>query len=134
MRFRYTEIRNHQDPDRPFHRPYLIVRLAHGTKHKDVIALVDSGADLCLFHSDIGKLIGIDVEAGLKLAFEGVSGAAATAYLDRINLAVRGMSSISLDVGFTNSMAVGTGLLGQQGFFEQFRVSFELTEQVFDIQ
>jgi len=113
MRFRYTEIRNHQDPARPFHRPYLIVRLAHGTKHKDVIALVDSGADLCLFHSDIGKLIGIDVESGSKLAFEGVSGAAATAYLHRINLTVRGMSSISLDVGFTDSMAVGTGLLGQ---------------------
>ena len=133
MRFRYTEIRNHQDPARPFHRPYLIVRLAHGTKHKDVIALVDSGADLCLFHSDIGKLIGIDVESGSKLAFEGVSGAVATAYLHRINLTVRGMSSISLDVGFTDSMAVGTGLLGQQGFFEQFRVSFELTVQVFEI-
>jgi len=133
MRFRYTEIRNHQDPARPFQRPYLIVRLAHGTKHKDVTALVDSGADLCLFHSDIGKLIGIDVESGSKLAFEGVSGAVATAYLHRINLTVRGMSSISLDVGFTDSMAVGTGLLGQQGFFEQFRVSFELTVQVFEI-
>ncbi|HWP55089.1 MAG TPA: aspartyl protease family protein [Pyrinomonadaceae bacterium] len=133
MRFRYTEIRNHQDPARPFHRPYLIVRLTHGTKHKDVIALVDSGADLCLFQSDIGKLIGIDVERGSELAFEGVSGATATAYLHRISLTVRGMSSISLDVGFTDSMAVGTGLLGQQGFFEQFRVGFELADQVFEI-
>lgn len=133
MRFRYTEIRNHHYPARPFHRPYLIVRLTHGTKHKDVIALVDSGADLCLFQSDIGKLIGIDVERGSELAFEGVSGATATAYLRRISLTVRGMSSISLDVGFTDSMAVGTGLLGQQGFFEQFRVGFELADQVFEI-
>jgi hypothetical protein len=133
MRFRYTEIRNHQDPAKPFHRPYLIVRLANGTNHKDVIALLDSGADLCLFHSDIGRLIGIDVEAGSELAFEGVSGATATAYLHRVSLTVRGMSNINLDVGFTNSMAVGTGLLGQQGFFEQFRVNFELTDQVFEI-
>jgi aspartyl protease len=133
MRFRYTEIRNHQDPARPFQRPYLIVRLAHGSKHKDVISLVDSGADLCLFHSDIGKLIGIDVEAGSELAFEGVSGAAATAYMHRVSLTVRGMSSISLDVGFTDSMAVGTGLLGQQGFFEQFGISFQLKQSVFEI-
>jgi hypothetical protein len=133
MRFRYTEIRNHQDPARPFHRPYLIVRLAHGTKHKDVIALVDSGADLCLFHSDIGKLIGIDIESGSKLAFEGVSGAAATAYLHRVSLTVRGVSSISLDVGFTDSMAVGTGLLGQQGFFEQYHINFQLGENCFEI-
>ena len=103
------------------------------TKHKDVIALVDSGADLCLFHSDIGKLIGIDVESGSELAFQGVSGAKATAYLHRVRLTVRDMDSISLDVGFTNLMAVGTGLLGQQGFFEQFQISFNLNEKLFEI-
>lgn len=133
MRFRYTEIRNHQDPVRPFQRPYLIVRLTHGTKHKDVISLVDSGADLCLFHSDIGKLIGIDIESGSELAFQGVSGTKATAYLHRVSLTVRGLSSISLDVGFTDSMAAGTGLLGQQGFFEQFQVNFQLGNNVFEV-
>jgi hypothetical protein len=133
MKFRYTEIRNHQDPTRPFHRPYLIVRLTHGTKHKDIIALVDSGADLCLFHSDIGKLLGIDVQSGSELAFHGVSGAKAIAYLHRITIAVRDMNSISLDVGFTDSMAVGTGLLGQQGFFEQFQISFRLESRGFEI-
>ena len=49
MRFRYTETRNNQDPKRPFQRPYLIVRLIRGAKHKDVISLVDSGADLAYF-------------------------------------------------------------------------------------
>ena len=133
MRFRYTEIPNQQDPARPFHRPYLIVRLTNGTKHKDVISLVDSGADLCLFHSDIGKLIGIDVEAGSEVAFQGVSGSNGIGYLHSIDLNVRGMSSISLEVGFTDSMAVGTGLLGQQGFFEQFRISFQLKNRFFEI-
>ncbi len=133
MRFRYTEIRNHQDPTRPFHRPYLIVRLTHGPKHKDVISLVDSGADLCLFHSDIGRLIGIDVETGSELAFQGVSGAKASAYLHRVSLTVRGLSNITLDVGFTDSMAVGTGLLGQQGFFEQFHINFQLDQKFFEV-
>jgi len=133
MRFRYTEIRNHQDPARRFHRPYVIVRLAHGGNHKDIIALVDSGADVCLFHSDIGKLLDIDVESGSELAFHGVSGAKASAYLHRITLTVRDMKSISLDVGFTDSMAVGTGLLGQQGFFEQFHINFQMSEKVFSL-
>ena len=133
MKFRYTEIRNHRDPTRPFQRPYVIVRLAHETKHKDVIALVDSGADLCLFHSDIGKLIGINVESGSELAFQGVSGAKAIAYLHRVSLTVRDMNSISLDVGFTDSMAIGTGLLGQQGFFEQFHINFNLGEKIFEM-
>jgi hypothetical protein len=50
-----------------------------------------------------------------------------------LTLVVKGLSSISLDVGFTNSMAVGTGLLGQQGFFEQFHVNFQLDEELFEI-
>jgi hypothetical protein len=133
MRFRYTEIPNHRDPARPFHRPYLIIRLTNGAKHKDVVSLVDSGADLCLFHSDIGRLIGIDVDSGSQLMFEGVSGAGAIAYLHGVRLSVRGIRGIDLDVGFTDSMAVGTGLFGQQGFFEQLEIGFRLAGHIFEI-
>ena len=133
MKFRYTDIQNHQDPQRPFQRPYLIVRLINGDRHKDVISLVDSGADVCLFHSDIGRMLGIEIEAAPRLAFQGVSGAREVAYLHRIDLAVRGLSSITLDAGFTSSMAVGTGLLGQRGFFEQFQIGFELSQEVFEV-
>lgn len=133
MRFRYTAIRNNQDPTNPFQRPYLIVRLIHAAKHKDVISLVDSGADLCLFHSDIGKMLGVDMKSGSELAFQGVSGVREIAYLHRVSLAVKGLSSISLDIAFTDSMAVGTGLLGQQGFFEQFHINFQLDKKLFEI-
>jgi hypothetical protein len=129
MRFRYTDIKNNQDPLKPFHRPYLIVRLVNGDKHKDVISLIDSGADVCLFPSDVGRMLGIKIEAGPELAFQGVSGVSEVAYLHRVDLVVRGLSSITLDVGFTNSLAVGTGLLGQRGFFEQFQINFQLNQR-----
>jgi hypothetical protein len=133
MRFRYTDIQNHRDPQRPFRRPYLIVRLVKGDRHKDVISLVDSGADLCLFHSDIGRMLGIEIEAAPELAFQGVSGVREVAYLHRVDLVVRGLSAITVDVGFTNSMVVGTGLLGQRGFFEEFGINFELSKRFFDV-
>lgn len=53
--------------------------------------------------------------------------------MHRIGLTVGDMNSISLDVGFTDSMAVGTGLLVQQGFFEQFQISFNLDEKIFEV-
>lgn len=134
MRFRYTEIHNHQDPAAPFQRPYVVVRLAHGERHKDVISLVDSGADLCLFHADIGRLLGLQVEAGKELNFQGVSGAGARAHVHRVVMTVRGLSSMNVDVGFTDSMAVGTGLLGQQGFFQQLRIAFDLRNNFFEIE
>jgi len=133
MRFQYTDIHNHQDPQRPFQRPYLIVSLLKGNRRKDVISLVDSGADLCLFHSDIGRMIGIGIQAAPKLVFQGVSGAKEVAYLHRVDLVVKGLSGVALEVGFTDSIAVGTGLLGQRGFFEQFHINFKLDQKFFEI-
>lgn len=133
MKFRYTEIQNHQDPERPFRRPYLIVRLVNGDRKKDVISLVDSGADVCLFHSDVGHMLGIEIEEAPELAFRGISGAKEVAYIHRIDLVVRGLPAITLDVGFTSSMAVGTGLQGQRGFFEQFEICFQLEHKSFEV-
>jgi len=95
--------------------------------------LVDSGADLCLFHSDIGRMLGIEIEAVPELGFQGVSGVREVAYIHRVDLVVRGLSSITLDVGFTSSMAVGTGLLGQRGFFEKFRINFHPSQKFFEV-
>jgi len=78
-------------------------------------------------------MIGIEIEAAPELAFQGVSGAREVAYLHRVDLLVRGLSSITLDVAFTNSMAAGTGLLGQRGFFEQFQINFELSQRFFEV-
>jgi hypothetical protein len=78
-------------------------------------------------------MLGIEIEAAPELAFQGVSGVREVAYLHRVELTVRGLSAISLDVGFTNSMAVGTGLLGQRGFFEQFEVNFRLDQKSFEV-
>jgi hypothetical protein len=78
-------------------------------------------------------MLGIDIKAAPKLAFQGVSGAKEVAYIHRIDLVVKGLSAVTLDVGFTNSMAVGTGLLGQRGFFEQFQINFQLSQKFFEV-
>jgi hypothetical protein len=78
-------------------------------------------------------MLGLEIEAAPGLAFQGVSGVRESAYLHRVDLVVRGLSSITLEVGFTDSMAVGTGLLGQSGFFEQFEISFDLSQRFFEI-
>jgi hypothetical protein len=77
--------------------------------------------------------IEIEIETAPELAFQGVSGVREVVYLHRVGLVVRGLSSITLDVGFTNSMAVGTGLLGQHGFFENFQINFQLNQKSFEV-
>jgi len=43
-------------------------------------------------------MLGIEIEAVPRLAFQGVSGAKEVAYLHRVDLVVRGLNAMTLDV------------------------------------
>jgi hypothetical protein len=90
-------------------------------------ALVDSGADQCIFAGEIGELIGLDVEAGSEHTVSGVvAGQTRPYYLHDVEIEVGGWRKPAA-VGFMPDLAPnGHGLLGQAGFFDLFSfVKFE---------
>jgi hypothetical protein len=90
-------------------------------------ALVDSGADLCIFSTDIAELIGIDVAAGRKQMVSGVmAGETRHYYLHDIELVVGGAAKLSTIAFMPDLSNNGHGLLGQLGFFDRCKfVKFE---------
>jgi len=65
----------------------LQVTLFNGAKHQQVICLVDSGADESLFHSSIGRNLGIEIETGIYKGFDGIAGTL-EAYMHPIDVEV----------------------------------------------
>jgi len=47
-------------------RPVIPVEIAHQDRSVPYEVLVDSGADFCIFDSQIGELLGIDITRGEK--------------------------------------------------------------------
>lgn len=91
--------------------------------------LVDSGADICVFHADIGRAIGLVVEKGERFVLGGVTGSERIGYLHKVTVKVRG-TSYQTKVGFTDSMRDGAfGMVGQKGFFDRFVVKFDYPER-----
>jgi hypothetical protein len=91
------------------------------------LALVDSGADVCVFASEIGELIGLDVTAGAEHAVSGViAGQTRPYYMHEVEIEIGGWRR-PVAVGFMPELAAnGHGLLGQTGFFDLFSfVKFE---------
>jgi len=126
MRFNYFEFPNKANPQGPrILVPLIVIRLSYAGKHKDLYALIDSGADACLFHSSVAKVLGIDYKSGRQESFGGVSGHEISAFFHTVRLTVRGLSSVDLEVGFTESPGVRSGLLGQRGLFDQYQIRFE---------
>jgi hypothetical protein len=98
-------------------RPLLQVTLFNGTQRKQVICLVDSGADECLFHASIGRRLGIDIESGRYKRFDGIAGSL-EAYIHVIEIQIQDLPErVPIEAGFTESDGVDA-ILGQAGFLK----------------
>lgn len=98
----------------------------------EYVALVDSGASSCVFHGIIGEQIGVDVRSGDKKPFKGVVDKSGAQFIHPITL-VLGGHSISLEAGFSYDLTMPFGLLGQDGFFNRFRICFDKSKGEFEI-
>ena len=123
--FDYRKIPNHAIPrKRWIKRPMLQVTLFNGIQRQQLVCLVDSGADECLFHASVARSLGIDVENGRYKEFDGIAGSL-EAYIHPVEIQVQDFAEpVKIEAGFTESEGVHA-ILGQVGFFENFRICFE---------
>jgi predicted aspartyl protease len=100
--------------------------LFSGERYQDVLALVDSGADSCLFHASVADELGLELREGLRTEFGGIAaGHVVEAFIHTIEMQIEGFADkIAVEVAFADSDAIG-GLLGGIGFFDYYKVTLE---------
>lgn len=133
MKFRYLKFPS-TDPKRKWVSRPLIPISIQGPRGKwEGYGLIDSGADRSLFHFEIGKMIGLDVFDGEIEDFAGIGGTRISAFLHLIKIQIIGFSEqIEIKAGFVDSPGVGA-ILGQDGFFDAFRIKFERDREIIEI-
>lgn len=106
--------------------PIIPVRLRYGSKIITILTLIDSGADSCYFHESVGRVLGIDIKSGRKESLRSLSSQQIPAYIHTVQLILQGEPAINIEAGFieVDYLADG-GLLGQQGFFDEFDIKFQ---------
>jgi hypothetical protein len=110
-------------------RPVIPVTLINGNKKVTYLAIIDSGADLCIFHAEIGEQIGINIESGKVLTFSGITREQLTAYFHEIKIGIGGYE-YDCYAGFSRNLAnMPYGLLGQGGFFDLFNIVFDYNKE-----
>ena len=118
------------------HRPlaFATVTASNGESTRCIV-MPDSGADACLFPLSLAILLKLDVLKLPKSLTGGVGTNANTTYYDTITIDLGNGIAFSAYTGFTQGMdLMGLGLLGQDGFFEHYRVEFLLSKKVFTIE
>jgi len=90
----------------------------------ECLALVDSGADKSLFNAEIARELGINLSGADEEDFNGIEGGKLPAKVKEVYIQVIGDNEIfSIPVGFIENLGF-LGILGQQGFFDKFFVTF----------
>lgn len=133
MKFPYLKLPS-SDPKRKWiSRPYILIKI-HGPKGIwEGYALIDSGADRSVFNIQIAEKIGLDLSKGTIESFGGIEGGSLKAKLQKIKVQVTGINEeIEILAGFIDSNGVAA-ILGQEGFFDQYRIKFERDHGVVEI-
>lgn len=94
MKFRYRSLpASNPTPylGTKFIRPIVSITLKSGGKEIRYAALVDSGADFCIFDAEIGEAIGLDIRTGAEVSFGGIQDrTVAVGYFHHIRLGIGG--------------------------------------------
>jgi Aspartyl protease len=128
MNYHYTSL----DPASKRRVPLVKVTLAHQNKKVTVLAILDSGADICVFNMGYAVALGLDLSRCEQVTVSGVEGMARDCYKTIIDLEPEGLPKITVAALFIDSSGVD-GLLGQEGFFDQPVITFDKQNDTFEI-
>lgn len=97
-------------------------------------ALVDSGAVDCLINIEYAGALGITLDRNNARPTYGVAGKdiAKPTYLAEVDMQVKYLERVKVSAAFIESDAVDI-ILGQDGFFDRFKIRFEKDHNVFEI-
>lgn len=117
-------------------RPFMPLTLRYNDKTVKIKALVDSGADFCMFDGELLNILAPDLDLGTleKIKLGGIAGEA-TGYVTHIELGIDNtFVSVPAIFSFEFSPDEFGGLAGQLGFFDAFKIQFDRAEKEFHLQ
>lgn len=115
-------------------KPIIPIKISNQNNAVKYAALIDSGADFCIFDAEVGECIGLDIRSGRKEIFGGIQeSGSAEAFLHEVTINVGGYNH-KIKAGFSYDIAKhGFGVLGQRGFFDIFIVKFDLQKEEIEL-
>ena len=103
--------------------PAIPLYISTGDKQLKLRALIDSGATISILRHEVAEELGIIIEQGEEIYLGGVGGRI-KGFIHEVNLDVVG-KLFRCPVVFSREYLVSFNLLGRQGFFERFMITFD---------
>lgn len=103
--------------------PIIPIKVGGGSRIIETEAYVDSGASISAFHTTIAELAGIDYKQG-KIVYPRGTAGHIKAYEVEATFTI-GKTEFKCNVLFSKELTTKFSLLGLQGVFDRFRITFD---------
>jgi predicted aspartyl protease len=124
MKFNYIDCTPDYPAENKIFRPLIQLNIRSGKKSVDLFALLDSGADVCLFPAEVGESLGLAMEEGAKGSITGIGEIAYPTFLHSVSITI---GSYKRKIAAFFSDAIPTPLLGQKRIFRPVRCEILLS-------
>lgn len=133
MKYKYTSTPTFSENGRIVKRPLVEIEMAGKERKVNAVGLLDSGADSTLVNIQYAKVLGIVLDEKKKKDFVGIQDARMSCYLGELSFRVKHVDkTVVIPVAFIDSPSVDV-LLGQEGFFDAFKIKFEKDHDTFEL-
>ena len=111
-------------------RFYPIIPVVIEGKERTIVhTLVDSGATISLFHTIIAEDTGIELKDAEQAYLAGIGGYVRAYIKKQVKITIEELKSMTIPIAFTEYIASDIAILGRQGFFEAFEITFREWEK-----
>ena len=104
----------------------------NGDRFVKLLALVDSGADDCLFPLEVAHFLKLPLKRDVVHRYGGIGSGSIMATFGTVKLEV-GKRTIPLYAGFSEAPSV-VPILGQNGFFTEFEITFNRPKEIIQLK
>lgn len=118
-----SKIYKYQSDVRGNYNPLIPIRLKHSKIQNNYLALIDSGATISIFKTDVAEFLGIDIEKGNEIELRGAGGWF-KGYVHNLSAEIGGRK-FRCEVVFSRDYQVSLNIIGRRNFFEKFKITFD---------
>ena len=95
---------------------------------------IDSGADEIILPAEVGIMLGVKLETGERLEFQGFTQNPVEGYRHTVEMRILGDNrSYTVPCSFVFGLKT-TGLLGIRGLFDNYKIAFDLGKKQFELE
>ena len=115
IKFKYS-------PRKDKYFPVIPITLINKDIEIETDALIDSGANISVFREELAECLEIVVEDGEEILLQGLGGRI-VGYIHELTIRIND-EKFRCKIVFSKEMTVGLNILGREGFFEHFQITF----------